>query len=140
MAEPGWYPDPGGAGSRFWDGGAWTDRVVADRPAGRGVPGWVLVGWWVLMALVAVGAFWFVVLMTAFGCDSGWDGCVGAGEATWGIYAGISAVGLIGLLVWGLLSKTPGPRIVAFVLMPVTVVLAVLVAFAAYWLMATLLA
>ncbi|HQR80885.1 MAG TPA: DUF2510 domain-containing protein [Actinomycetota bacterium] len=140
MAEPGWYPDPGGVGSRFWDGGAWTDRVVIDKPVGRGIPGWVLVGWWLLMAVAAVGAFWFVVLMTAFGCDSGWDGCVGAGQATWLIYAGICAVGLIGLLVWALLSRTPGPRIAAFILMPVTVLLAVLLAFAAYWLMATLMA
>ena len=25
---PGWYPDPHGSGSRFWDGNAWTDRTV----------------------------------------------------------------------------------------------------------------
>lgn len=84
------------------------------------------------MILVAFGAFWVVVLMTAFGCDSGWDGCVGAGQASWLIYCAISALGLIGLLVWALRNRTSGPRIAAFVLMPVTVGLAMLVAFAVY--------
>lgn len=106
--------------------------MVVDKPTGRGVPGWVLVGWWLLMILVAFGAFWFVVLMTAFGCDSGWDGCVGAGQASWLIYGAISVLGLMALLVWALRSRSAGPRIAAFVLMPVTVGLAILLAFAVY--------
>ena len=50
---PGWYPDPAGAGSRWWDGRSWTDfhhvssaRPVAQRPlpegASTGTP-WVLI-------------------------------------------------------------------------------------------------
>lgn len=140
MTEPGWYPDPAAGGSRFWDGQAWTDRVVVAKSPAKGIPGWVLIGWFVLMALVAFGGFWVVLLMTAFGCDSGWDGCVGAGEATWVVYTGICVLGLLGLLVWSLVSKTPGPRIAAFILMPFTVVLAGVVAFAAYMLMAQWLA
>ena len=37
-APAGWYPDPGGAGQRYWDGSEWTDQVVsqagANAPAG----------------------------------------------------------------------------------------------------------
>ncbi len=138
MTEPGWYDDPWepGAASRFWDGASWTDRVVQQKPPGRVVPGWVLVGWFLLMALGATAAFWFVVLMTAFGCDSGWDGCVGAGQATWLVYAGLCVVGLIGLLVWALASRTQGPRILALLLMPITVLAAVVVSMVAYVLLA----
>ena len=28
-APPGWYPDPGGAGQRYFDGSAWTGHVAA---------------------------------------------------------------------------------------------------------------
>ncbi len=27
-SRPGWYPDPHGTGSRFWDGAGWTDQTV----------------------------------------------------------------------------------------------------------------
>jgi len=30
---PGWYPDPGSSGLRWWDGQRWTEHV-ADRPGG----------------------------------------------------------------------------------------------------------
>ena len=141
MTEPGWYPDPSApqGASRFWDGHAWTDRVVVEKPPAKGIPAWVLVAWFALMAVVAFAGFWFVLLMTAFGCDSGWDGCVGAGEATWFIYVGICAVGLIVLLVWSLVSRTAGPRIAAFILMPVVVALGVVVSTGAYMLMAQVL-
>ena len=45
--------------------------------------------------------------MTAFGCDSGWDGCVGVGETTWLVYVGICVLGLIGVLIWSLVSSSP---------------------------------
>jgi len=138
MAEPGWYDDPWepGAASRFWDGTNWSDRAVPQKPQVKLIPGWVLVIWFLLMALGATAAFWFVVLMTAFGCDSGWDGCVGAGQATWLAYAGLCVVGLIGLLVWALASRTQGPRILALLLMPITVLAAVVVSMVAYVLLA----
>ncbi len=25
---PGWYPDPSGAGQRYWDGTAWTEHTA----------------------------------------------------------------------------------------------------------------
>lgn len=36
---PGWYPDPGGQGLRWWDGSRWTDQVRAPEPAEEEVPG-----------------------------------------------------------------------------------------------------
>lgn len=34
LPPPGWYPDPGGhAGSRWWDGSAWTAHVRAEGPS-----------------------------------------------------------------------------------------------------------
>lgn len=140
MAHPGWYPDPAAGGSRYWDGQAWTDRVVVDKPPGKGIPGWALIGWFVLMALTAFAGFWFVLLMTAFGCDSAWEGCTKAGESTWAVYAGISTVGLVGLLIWALVSKTPGPRVAAFILMPFILVVALVASMAAYMLLAQWLA
>ena len=43
MAQPGWFPDPGGQAGmfRYWDGTAWTDQLSAD-PGGQppsGKPG-----------------------------------------------------------------------------------------------------
>ncbi|MDN5790727.1 MAG: NINE protein [Micrococcales bacterium] len=29
---PGWYPDPNGTGSRYWDGAAWTEQVGPALP------------------------------------------------------------------------------------------------------------
>jgi hypothetical protein len=29
----GWYPDPGGAGLRWWDGDGWTEHIAAAQPA-----------------------------------------------------------------------------------------------------------
>jgi len=35
MAQPGWFPDPGGQPGmfRYWDGAAWTQQLSADPPA-----------------------------------------------------------------------------------------------------------
>ena len=131
--EPGWYPDPGGTGARYWDGQAWTDRVKART----GVPGWLLVVWFVVMAAVAFAGFWYVLLMTAFGCDSGWDGCVGVGQTTWLAYVGICAVGLIAVLIWSLVSTSTGVRIAAMFLMPGVVLGALVLSTALYFAMAS---
>jgi uncharacterized protein DUF2510 len=29
---PGWYPDPGGAGQRYWDGATWTTHIAPPPP------------------------------------------------------------------------------------------------------------
>jgi len=40
-SEPaaGWYPDPAGAGQRYWDGKEWTEQVVSE-PTGNAPAGW----------------------------------------------------------------------------------------------------
>ncbi len=139
-ADPGWYPDPAGGGTRYWDGQAWTDRLAGEKPPGQGVPSWALAGWFMLMAAAAFAGFWYVLLMTAFGCDSGWDGCVGVGQTVWFVYAGICAVGLLGLLVWSLASRSATVRIVAFLLMPMVVIQALVVSTVGYFLLASWLA
>ena len=137
MTDPGWYTDPGGAGTRYWDGVAWTDQVKAPS---KGVPGWLLVVWFAVMAVAAFLGFWYVLLMTAFGCDSGWDGCVGVGETTWLAYVAFCVVGLIGVLIWSLVSSSPGVRIAAMFLMPGVVILALVGATGLYFALASWLA
>ena len=34
VTPPGWYPDPGGVGLRWWDGWAWTEFAVPRNPVG----------------------------------------------------------------------------------------------------------
>jgi hypothetical protein len=114
--------------------------LQAPPRVGKGIAGWVLVLWFVLMTLIAFGGFWYVLLMTAFGCDSGWDGCVGVGETTWLAYAGVCAVGLIGLLIWSLVSQSPSVRVAAFFLMPGVVILALVLATVLYFGLASWLA
>lgn len=36
VTPPGWYPDPGGGGLRWWDGWAWTEFAVARIPSSAG--------------------------------------------------------------------------------------------------------
>lgn len=81
-AAPGWYPDPWAVGStaselRYFDGTSWTEHRsgAPSQPKRLGVPGWVLAMTWALVALVAVGVFFFVLVFAAFACDSGWEGC-----------------------------------------------------------------
>jgi hypothetical protein len=33
QAPAGWYPNPNGAGQRYWDGQRWTENVSADQTA-----------------------------------------------------------------------------------------------------------
>jgi hypothetical protein len=49
--------------------------------------------WWVVVAAVGVGVFFLVVVMAAFACDSGWDGCSQAAAD------GISAYVIVAVLV-----------------------------------------
>jgi hypothetical protein len=92
------------------------------------------------MAAAAFAGFFYVLLMTAFGCDSGWDGCVGVGETTWLVYTGVCAVGLIGVLIWSLVSSSAGVRIAAMFLMPGVVILALVLATGLYFGLASWLA
>ncbi|MGQ0825722.1 MAG: DUF2510 domain-containing protein [Actinomycetota bacterium] len=36
--QPGWYPSPGGAGERYWDGSTWTEQVRGADPPGATGP------------------------------------------------------------------------------------------------------
>lgn len=130
MTAPGWYPDQQGS-QRYWDGNAWTDQTKA-----KGLPIWAVVVSWVVSALGAFVCWWFVLLMVTFGCDSGWEGCENVGGAAVILYAVAVGVGLLGLLVWALLKPTPTVKAVAFFLMPVWVIVAVVITFAAYFFMA----
>lgn len=134
MTQPGWYPTPDG-GNRYWDGQQWTEQYVEPRRT-KGLPAWALVLWFVLCLLGAIGCWWFVLLMVTFGCDSGWEGCETVGMSVVFLYAGLAGGGLLALLLWSLFKPTPTVRIVAFLLMPVWVLLSVLLCFAAYWAMA----
>jgi hypothetical protein len=100
--------------------------------------------WFAVMAVAAFGGFWYVLLMTTFGCDSGWDGCVGVGETTWLVYVGVCVIGLVGVLVGvlvvSLVSASPGVRIAAMCLMPAVVIVAFVVATALYFGLASWLA
>lgn len=131
MTAPGWYPD--GDGERYWDGQQWTDQV---REKERGLPKWAVLTWFIVCAVGAFGAWWFVLLMVTFGCDSGWEGCETVGITTVFVYAGLAAVGLIGLLIWALRKPTPGVKAAAAILMPVWVIAAVVLSFFGYWAMA----
>lgn len=134
MTSPGWYPDPHG-GSRYWDGQQWTADYVPESTS-TGIPGWALVGWWVLNGLGAVACWWFVLLMVTFGCDSGWEGCETVGISVVIGYAVVAGLGITGLLIWAFAKPTVGIKVIAFLLMPCWVILSVVLAFVAYALMA----
>ncbi len=133
-SAPGWYPDPWASGQttadlRYFDGTSWTAHLSGhpSTPKRLGVPGWVLAMTWVLVALVASGVFFFVLVFTAFACDSGWEGCSQA-----------AADGVAGYVVVTALLATVPPllavviargrrlgrvlRILALVIMPLSMV------------------
>ena len=66
MAQPGWYPDPGGHQGmfRYWDGSAWTGQLSADpstaadpRPARQNPAAvWAIIALVIVVALLAVFA------------------------------------------------------------------------------------
>jgi hypothetical protein len=59
MTAPGWYPDPGGQGQRYYDGTAWTEQraaVYASAPPARKGTHPVV---WVLLGLVLVPVLFF---------------------------------------------------------------------------------
>lgn len=45
-APPGWYPDPGGEGQRYFDGTAWTGYTVPWPPSPTAPYGWAATAWW----------------------------------------------------------------------------------------------
>ena len=100
-------------------------------------PIWVVVVWWVLMILVGLAGFGLVIMLIAFGCDSGWQGCEDASVVSVGLYIGIAAVALVGTLIWAVLAKSTGIRILAGILMLVGPVLALVAAWTYYWWMAS---
>lgn len=100
-------------------------------------PIWLVVVWWVIMLIAAVLGFGMVFVLIAFGCDSGWQGCENASVVTVVLYCGIAALTLIGALIWAVTATTTGKRIIACVLMPVGVVLALAASWGYYWLMAS---
>ncbi len=62
MAQPGWYPDPGGQQGmfRYWDGSAWTKQLSANPGGAPSGPGgrspstiWAIVAGVVVLALIA---------------------------------------------------------------------------------------
>src|SRR4051812_6423684 len=69
LPPPGWYPNPSGAGRRYWDGSQWTEHydqtpqpqpqpLVVAQPAQAGTRPtvfWVAVGSIVAMAIGAFG-------------------------------------------------------------------------------------
>jgi uncharacterized RDD family membrane protein YckC len=47
-APPGWYPDPGGGGQRYFDGNAWTEHAIpwsASQPVAYGSGSWGTPPW-----------------------------------------------------------------------------------------------
>ena len=74
MAQPGWFPDPGGQPGmfRFWDGSAWTQELSATPPGRRppGKPGNktgpIVVG---IAALIVVALLAMLFLPRMFGGD-----------------------------------------------------------------------
>ena len=62
MAQPGWYPDPGGQQGmfRYWDGSAWTQQLSANPGGAPSGPGgrnpamlWAIIAGVVVLALIA---------------------------------------------------------------------------------------
>jgi hypothetical protein len=105
-----------------------------------GIPTWLLVVWWLLCGLVAAGVWWLVLVVAAFGCDSGWRGCENVAAGVVLGYAAVAGGALIGLLVWALVRPTRKVRITSFLLMPLAVLGAAALAVGAYWMFAQALA
>jgi Protein of unknown function (DUF2510) len=66
MAQPGWFPDPGGQPGmfRYWDGAAWTQQLSADpplsAPPGRNNRNGLVLGLIVGVVLLALIAFFVI--------------------------------------------------------------------------------
>lgn len=135
-AAPGWFSDPWSEGRpglmRYWDGTNWTGYsamapgslpAVARDPRRLGVPGWLLALWWFLVMLVGAGVFVIVLLMGAFACDSGWEGCSQASANAIVAYVGVTlAVATIPPIMSVIIGRGRsvgrGLRVTALVLMP----------------------
>lgn len=109
--------------------------VGADpNPPPRGIP------WWVVGIVAAVSfaetlaVGFFYLMLAAFACDSGWEGCAEISTTSMVIYAVLSLMIFIGCLLVGLLPKMTTRagriwRIVAIVVLP----LGPLIGFAGGW-------
>ena len=66
MAQPGWFPDPGGQAGmfRYWDGTAWTDQLSANPggqpPSGKPGRAGLLIAAIVAVVVVALLAVFFL--------------------------------------------------------------------------------
>ena len=100
--------------------------LQAEPPPSRGLPGWALALWFAVNAFVGIFCFFILYVATAFGCDSVWDGCVGAAQAVWAGYAVVCGLGLVLPLVWALRSRSSTVRLVAAGIMPLSVVIALI--------------
>lgn len=144
VAQPaGWYPDPWSAGAagkvRYWDGLGWTgyaaDAAGAAMRPNLGVPGWLLGMWAVVALAISAAIFPVVLVMGAFACDSGWEGCSEASAnaiASYAVVAAVSSVAPAVLAVVIARGRRLGRvlRIVALVLIPLAPVVGVVTAFA----------
>lgn len=101
------------------------------------VPAWVIAVVWVLAAALALAASFFVLMLIAFGCDSGWEGCADVSANALFGYVGLAALSLVGPLVWAIVSSSRTQQIIACVLMPVGVILSVVLTFSYYAFMAS---
>jgi hypothetical protein len=139
---PGWFPDPWSAGVagkvRYWDGSGWTGYAADTAPVlvrpNLGAPGWLLGVWSGIVLLVSAGIFPVVVVMGAFACDSGWDGCSTASSNAIVSYALVALVWSVAPAVLAVIigrGRRLGRvlRIIALVLIPLAPVLGVVVAF-----------
>ncbi|MDQ1248671.1 MAG: hypothetical protein QG597_3044 [Actinomycetota bacterium] len=139
---PGWYPDPWSGGEagkvRYWDGARWTGYATdtASAPIRRnlGVPGWLLGLWSGVVLLVCAGLFPVVLLMGAFACDSGWEGCSTASSNAIVVYVLVAALvavvpALLAVLVGRGTRTGRALRIIALVLIPLAPVVAVVTGF-----------
>ena len=66
MSQPwlppaGWYPDPEGPGSRYWNGTAWAPAVPPTRPGARMSRG----GWFGVGAAVLLGLGGYITVMVS---------------------------------------------------------------------------
>ena len=104
-------------------------------PPRRGIPGWALFLWWLLIVVASAAAFPVLMLMAAFACDSGWEGCGQAGSdaLVWYVVltaALVTAPPIIAVLLGRGRRFGRVLRILAFVVMPLAPIAGIAAAYA----------